>query len=247
VSTIPRAPKTARVRVRPGDAVLLPGGAWCVVQSIALPDRDGIVWMTFLGGKRHGFHKRVRVEVREPTAALLRLLRGAATPRIVAARFLRRLAMSIDEKAEHVSEDYGLAARAVTDLANIEHRGRALSWIHDRAAMLAGEQVPADLARDWADEWDPPRREREEAPLAPPTRLEAAVPRLAAALRRAADEHGRPNTFGPRELREYGGPPAMIAGRIGKRFDLMQRVWALLGHRKEWGSCPRYEQRRFAV
>jgi hypothetical protein len=80
-----------------------------------------------------------------------------------------------------------------------------------------------------------------------PTTLDAAVPQLVAALRRAAQEHGRPNTFGAGELQAYGGPPAMIAGRIGKRFDLMRQVWALLGHREGWGSCPRYDKRRFAV
>jgi hypothetical protein len=85
------------------------------------------------------------------------------------------------------------------------------------------------------------------AATAQPTTFEAAVPQLVSALRRAAEEHGRPNTFGAGELREYGGPPAMIAGRIGKRFDLMQRVWALLGHREGWGSCPRYDKGRFAV
>jgi hypothetical protein len=85
------------------------------------------------------------------------------------------------------------------------------------------------------------------AAAAQPTTLEAAVPQLVTALRRAAKEHGRPNTFGAGELQQYGGPPAMIAGRIGKRFDLMGQVWALLGHREGWGSCPRYDKRRFAV
>jgi hypothetical protein len=52
--------------VRPDDEVQRPGGPWCVVQSTALPDADGIVWMTFTTGERQGFHRKVRVEMRSP-------------------------------------------------------------------------------------------------------------------------------------------------------------------------------------
>jgi hypothetical protein len=78
--------------------------------------------------------------------------------------------------------------------------------------------------------------------------LDEGVRQLAEALRRAAEQHGRPNTFGPGELEQlYGGPPAMMAGRIGASLDLRCRLWQALGGREGWGSAPRYDRRRFAV
>jgi hypothetical protein len=41
---------------------------------------------------------------------------------------------------------------------------------------------------------------------------------LTKAVNRAAEEHGRPNTFGFRELEEYGGPPAMVAANAARRY-----------------------------
>jgi hypothetical protein len=73
------------------------------------------------------------------------------------------------------------------------------------------------------------------------------VLKLARALRRASEEHGRPNTFSPGELATlYGGPPSMLAGRIGRSFDLMLEVYAELGG-GVWGEAPRYTRGRFAV
>ena len=73
------------------------------------------------------------------------------------------------------------------------------------------------------------------------------VARLARALRRAVDEHGRPNTFGPGELASLcGGPSAMIAGRIGRDIVLMGRLYEAIGGHA-WGSAPRYAGGRFAV
>lgn len=40
--------------------------------------------------------------------------------------------------------------------------------------------------------------------------------RLSRALTRAVSEHGAPNRFGCGELNLYGGPGAMLAGRIGR-------------------------------
>lgn len=78
--------------------------------------------------------------------------------------------------------------------------------------------------------------------------LEQARDLLAAALRRASDEHGRPNSFGPGELhRLYGGPVPLLAGRIGRRYIVS--LWQTLGGSKAWGSCPVYaaDTRRFYV
>lgn len=48
------------------------------------------------------------------------------------------------------------------------------------------------------------------------------LPRLARALNRAFREHGQPNAFTPLELElEYGGPDALIQGRIGRDTWLM--------------------------
>ncbi len=77
--------------------------------------------------------------------------------------------------------------------------------------------------------------------------IDEAIPKLARALQHAADEHGRPNTFSCGELQTlHGGPPAILAGRIGKDFNLRHRVWQALGGHEVWGSCPRYN-RRWAI
>lgn len=75
-----------------------------------------------------------------------------------------------------------------------------------------------------------------------------AIKRLAKALRDAAEEHGRPNTFACAELEtHHRGPPAMMAGRIGNSPELRHRLWQALGGSAGWGSCPAYSGRRFAV
>lgn len=43
-----------------------------------------------------------------------------------------------------------------------------------------------------------------------------AMRKLSRALTRAVSEHGAPNRFGCRELELYGGPGAMLAGKIGR-------------------------------
>ena|SRR3990167_3806343 len=54
---------------------------------------------------------------------------------------------------------------------------------------------------------------------------------LAKALRRAIAENSAPNTFYPRELAtHYGGPPTLIAGRIGRREPaLLSGISSVLG------------------
>lgn len=66
--------------------------------------------------------------------------------------------------------------------------------------------------------------------------LEEARDKLAAALLRAVAEHGRPNSFRPGELEQlYGGPPAMLAGRVLRRYR--HSLWVALGG-VEWGPEP---------
>lgn len=49
------------------------------------------------------------------------------------------------------------------------------------------------------------------------------------ALNEAVLEHGTPNSFGFRELEEYGGPPAMLAGRAAKAHtDLLREAGYLI-------------------
>jgi hypothetical protein len=65
------------------------------------------------------------------------------------------------------------------------------------------------------------------------------VARLAAALRRAAAELGRPCSVGVAELhRVYGGPFVRIANRIGTQLDLRVALRRHLGAR--WGGPPAY-------
>jgi hypothetical protein len=80
-----------------------------------------------------------------------------------------------------------------------------------------------------------------------PTMLDARI-ELARAIRRASEEHGRPNSFSPGELRLlYGGPSPLLAGRIGRRYIV--QLWKLLGGHEGWGSCPVYAEdtKRFYV
>lgn len=78
--------------------------------------------------------------------------------------------------------------------------------------------------------------------------LEESRDLLAVAITKAASEHGRPNSFSPRELRlHYGGPDQKVAGRIGRRYIVS--LWRALGGREKWGSCPVYaaDTRRFYI
>ena len=83
--------------------------------------------------------------------------------------------------------------------------------------------------------------------LAMPKMLDARIS-LAKALKRASDEHGRPNSFSPAELhREYGGPSPLQAGKIGRNYIVA--LWKLMGGSETWGSCPVYavDTKRFYV
>ena len=77
--------------------------------------------------------------------------------------------------------------------------------------------------------------------------IDEAIKCLAAALQRASEHHGRPNSFSPGELREYGGPPATLAGRVGASSDLRVKLYQALGGRRAWGSAPTYQNRRFGI
>ncbi len=75
-----------------------------------------------------------------------------------------------------------------------------------------------------------------------------ATHKLAQAIKRASEEHGRPNTFGAGELETlYGGPSATLAGKVGANLDRRYALWQCLGGRDGWGSCPTYSGGRFAV
>lgn len=82
--------------------------------------------------------------------------------------------------------------------------------------------------------------------MGPSTSL--AVTFLAGALKRAADEHGRPNSFGAIELHAFhDGPAPAWARRIGRTDHLRVALWERLGGRDGWGSCPTYAKGRFYV
>jgi hypothetical protein len=70
--------------------------------------------------------------------------------------------------------------------------------------------------------------------------LRASATKIAKALRRASDEHGRPNSFGCQELTEYGAPGAMAQGRVGARLELVAWIFKALGGRVGWGTAPVY-------
>lgn len=72
-------------------------------------------------------------------------------------------------------------------------------------------------------------------------KMDAAIDKLAQALKRASDTNGRPNTYSPKELHVvYGGPLPVVQGKIGKSHIYMIELWRRLGSRGGWGSCPRY-------
>jgi hypothetical protein len=71
----------------------------------------------------------------------------------------------------------------------------------------------------------------------------AAAKRIGRALRRACDEHGIPNSFGPSELaEEYGAPAPGVQGKIGR--DGLRLVWVQIA-----ADIPdiTYEDRRWVV
>ena len=74
-----------------------------------------------------------------------------------------------------------------------------------------------------------------------------AVARLAGALRKAVEAHDRPNSFGCSELREFGGPPVALAGRIAASSALRNRLHELLGGYAVWGHALVYVDRRWHV
>ena len=61
--------------------------------------------------------------------------------------------------------------------------------------------------------------------LAVIVRQEGQVLQLARALRRASEEHGRPNPFGLQELHElYGAPPPLVQARIADESWLWDQL-----------------------
>ncbi len=68
--------------------------------------------------------------------------------------------------------------------------------------------------------------------------------RVAEAIKKATDEHGRPNTFSCRDLCDYGAPEPMITGQIGSRY--MLSLWQALGG-ESWGMMPTYVTGVFAI
>lgn len=76
--------------------------------------------------------------------------------------------------------------------------------------------------------------------------LRESVKQLAEAIRRASAEHGRPNSFGCKELWTlYGGPTPTITGQVAKYYS--QSLWGDLGGGEKWGSKPVYVKGRFYV
>ena len=65
------------------------------------------------------------------------------------------------------------------------------------------------------------------------------------ALKHAAEEHGRPNSFGVVELATEYGLRKRDGYRLGRTrtFDL----WQFLGGHERWGSQPTYQNGRFYV
>jgi hypothetical protein len=71
------------------------------------------------------------------------------------------------------------------------------------------------------------KREREDRAIA---RLEGAVQQLARALKRAAEEHSRPNSFYLQELHtSYGAPPPLVQARISRENWLWNQLRGALG------------------
>lgn len=77
-------------------------------------------------------------------------------------------------------------------------------------------------------------------------KLQEAAVLVAKALRKATEEHGRPNHFSCGELHShYGAPSALITGRVGAMRVV--ELWRALGGRERWGSCPAYSAGCFFV
>lgn len=66
-----------------------------------------------------------------------------------------------------------------------------------------------------------------------------------AALKRDAELHGRPNSFGVRELAHEYNLTVRHGYYVGN-FRLAD-LWAFLGGLEQWGSCPTYFEGRFYV
>ena len=72
------------------------------------------------------------------------------------------------------------------------------------------------------------------------------VDAVAAAIRQASDEHGRPNSFSCGELFAYQcAPKPLWTGFVGRHY--VYDVWQRLGGSQKWGSCPVYADGRFYV
>lgn len=67
----------------------------------------------------------------------------------------------------------------------------------------------------------------------------------AAALKREAEKHSRPNSFGITEMAVEYGLTRRHGYYVGK-FRLHE-LWQELGGHAGWGSCPRYENGRFYI
>ncbi len=81
-----------------------------------------------------------------------------------------------------------------------------------------------------------------------PGAMDQATDQLARAINRATDEHGRPNSFGCTELEQYGGPDAMLVGRIAGDQRCMARLAEALQALGWQGEAPTYgEDRRWTV
>ncbi len=65
------------------------------------------------------------------------------------------------------------------------------------------------------------------------------------AIKDESAQHGRPNSFGVREL----AGEHMLNPRDGYRIgqSRLPDLWSFLGGRKGWGSCPTYSHGRFYV
>lgn len=81
-----------------------------------------------------------------------------------------------------------------------------------------------------------------------PRAMDLATDELARALNRATDEHGRPNSFGCAELEKYGGPVAMLVGRVASDPRCMARLAEALKELGWEGASPTYgKDRRWTV
>lgn len=78
--------------------------------------------------------------------------------------------------------------------------------------------------------------------------IQEAVEKLARALSRVADEHGRPNTFAPGELQGIAcGPAPMLQGMIARNPVMMRRLYEALGGLEKWGAAPTYTNGRWSI